>query len=209
MKHLIVLFMVSGSLLIAQTRPADLSGTVIDQTGAPVAGAIVYAVAQGLTLEDPIPRSAKTDGNGAFDFHHSLDLGTYKVYARKDADGYPDPFDGFYSDPKAEAPEIELSQAHPRASVAVKLGPKAATVAGRVVDANTGAGVKARLGFLDADGHGHSVSVDGNGDYRIQVPPGKNLTPIVVIPNRSLVPGPPLKLEPGQYVYLEIPVPAQ
>jgi hypothetical protein len=207
MKHLIVLFMVSGSLLIqAQTRPANLSGTVIDQTGAPVAGAIVYAVDQGLA--DAIPPSTKTDGNGAFDFHRSLDLGAYKVYARKDADGYPDPFDSFYSDPEAEAPRIELSQAHPAASVAVKLGPKAATVAGRVVDANTGTAVKARLAFVDADGHGHSVSVDG--DYRIQVPPGKNVTLMVVMmPTRFLVPGPPLKLEPGQYVYLEIPVPAQ
>ena len=208
MKHLIVLFMVSGSLLIeAQTRPANLSGTVVDQTGAPVAGAIVYAVAQGLLLDDAIPRSTKTDGNGAFDFHRHLDRGTYKVYARKDADGYPDPLDGFYTDPNAEAPKVELSEAHPTASVAVKLGPKAATVAGRVVDANTGAPVKAHLGFVDGDGHGHSVDADG--DYRLQVPPGKNVFLIVMFQGRSLVPGPPLKLEPGQYVYLQIPVSAQ
>jgi len=212
MKQLIVLVTVSGSLLIqAQTtHSANLRGTVIDPTGAPVAGATVYAVAQGLMLNDAVPRSTKTDGNGAFDFHRGLDLGTYKVYARKDADGYPDPLDSFYTDPKAAAPQIELSEGHPTAEVAVKLGPKAATVAGRVVDANTGAAVKARLGYVDADGHGHSVNIDG--DYRIQVPPGKNVTLMVMLPppvNRSLVPGPPLKLEPGQYVYLDIPVSAQ
>lgn len=60
---------------------------------------------------------------------------------------------------------------------------------------------------MDGDGHGHSVPV--NGSYRILVPPGKDVTMIVELAppsERSVVPMAPLHLEPGQYVYLDIPV---
>lgn len=212
MKHLIVLVVASASLLAqAQSKQSgNIRGVVTDQTGSPVAGATVYAVAQGLTLDDAIPRSVKTDNNGVFDFRGGLDLGAYKLYARKDSAGYPNPFDSFYADAKSNAPKIDLTHEHPSGNVTLKLGPQAAVIAGRIVDANTRVPLKANLSFEDSEGHGHEVEVDGS--YRIQVPPGKNVTLMVFLPppsDRSLIAGPPLKLDPGQYVYLEIPVSAQ
>jgi len=213
MKHLIALIVVSGSLLAqSQTKQisGDIRGTVTDQNGSPVSGATVYVVAQGLILNDLRPRSVKTDSNGAFDFRGGLELGTYRLYSRKDADGYLDPQDSFYGDAEAKAPEVELTGDHPSATATVKLSPQAAVVAGRIVDANTGVAVKGFLGFEDAKGHGHEVRFDGN--YRILVPPGKDLTLMVILDppvNRSILPVAPLRLEPGQRVYMDIPVSAQ
>ena len=213
MNRLIVLIVVSGSLL-AQTQAkqpsGNIKGAVTDQNGAPIAGATVYAVAQGLTLNDIVPRSVKTDSNGAFDFRGGFELRTYKLYSRKDADGYLNPFDSFYADAKTEAPVIDLTADHPSADATVKLGAQAAVITGRIVDANTGAPLKVSLGFEDSEGHGHEVEVGGR--YRIFVPPGKNVTLMVFLPppvNRSFMPAAPLKLDPGQYVNMDIPVSVQ
>ena len=212
MKRLTVLVVVSGSLLIqAQTKPsANIRGTVTDQTGAPVAGATVYTVAQGLAFEDATPPSVKTDSKGLFDFRGRLDLGTYKLYSQKVADGYLSPFDSFYADKDAKAPNIDLTRNHPSATATVKLGPQAAVIAGRILDAKTGASLKASLGFEDSEGHGHEIEVDGT--YRILVPPDKKVILMVLLPppvDRSFIPVAPLKLEPGQYVNLDLPISAE
>lgn len=92
----------------------------------------------------------------------------------------------------------------------MKLGPQAATVVGRIIDANSGAAVKALLAFLDSEGHGHSVHV-ADGNYRILVPAGKTLMVTMLDPtsDHSVLPVAPLKLEPGQYVQMDLPVSRQ
>jgi len=215
MKHLALLIVVTGSLLAyaqtgQQTRAGEIKGVVTDRNGTPVSGATVYAVPQGLSLDDITPRSVKTDGNGAFDFRRGFQLEAYKLYARKDADAYPDPLDSFYANAKPNAAQVDLTEKNPSATVTVKLGEKAGVIAGRVIDAATGAGLKAKLGFLDGDGHGHSVLVDG--DYRVLLPPGKEVTVMVTVmeePYRSQIPVAPLRLEPGQYIYMDLPVSRQ
>jgi hypothetical protein len=220
MKHLLVLIAVAAAALpgFAQTRTqptaGDIKGRVTDQNGAPVAAATVYAVPQGLTLDDITPRSVKTDSNGNFDFRGGFGLGAYQLYSRKDSDSYPDPFDRFYSDPKTETPKVNLTAAHPSATATVKLGPQAGVVAGRVIDADTGAVLKATVFFLDAQGHGHHAdTAPADGGYRALLPAGKDLTLMVEVQspqdNPALVPIAPLRLEPGQYMYMDIPVPRQ
>lgn len=216
MHRLIVLIVVGGTLLVqaqfvqaqSQQVTGDIHGVVTDPNGMPVSGATVYVVAQGLVLHDITPRSVKTDSNGAFDFRGGFELGTYKLYSRKDADGYPDPLDSFYADAKAEAPKVDLTRDHPSAAATVKLGPQAAVVSGTIFDADTGVPLKASVAFLDAEGHGHSVVADGN--YRMVVPPGKEVTLLVrligPISVRVLSPIAPLRLEPGQQVYIDIPI---
>jgi len=75
-------------------------------------------------------------------------LGAYKLYSRKDADAYPDRSDIFYADSKAEVPKVDLTEDHPSATVRVTLGEKAGVLGGRVIDADTGAAVKAKLVFM-------------------------------------------------------------
>ena len=219
MKQLVALIVVAGSLFAhsqnsqpsaaaqsAKPTLGEIKGIVTDPSGKPVSFATVYAVAQDL-FSDALPLSAKTDRDGAFGFREGVPLGTYKLYSAKYADGYPDPLDNVYADSKMEAPKVELTESHPSATSMVRLGQKAAIVAGRIVDANTGEALTGRLAFMDGEGHGHSVPV--NGSYRILVPPGKDVTMIVELgprSERSLVPVAPLHLDPGQYVNLDIPV---
>jgi hypothetical protein len=217
MKHLLVLVAAAGSLLAqtqasAQSQPRNLQreikGVVTDQNGVPVSGATVYAVPQGLVLDDIALRSVETDADGKFDFRGHLELESYKLYARKDQDGYPDPLDHFYADSNADAQRADLTANRPSATVTVKLGEKAGVVEGRVIDAETGAVLKARLSFLDGQGNGRGIDSNAEGKFRALLPPGKELT-LVVWPahadslQRAAV---PLRLEPGQYVYMDIPV---
>jgi hypothetical protein len=214
MKQLLFLIVVSGNLLtFAQAKPqsGEIKGTVTDQNGNPIPAATVYAVQRGLVFNDVTPRSVKTDGNGAFDFRGGFSLGAYNLYSGKDEDAYPDPLDRFYSDPKAEVPRVTLTPDHPSATVTVKLGAQAGVISGRILDADTSTPIKAYLGFVDSDGHGHSVFVNGN--YHILVPAGKLITLMVTVlgptSDRSQVPVAPLRLEPGQYVNLDLPVSPQ
>jgi len=209
MKLLVALAVVAASLLAyaqTQTLSGEIKGSVTDENGAPISGATVYAVPQN-GFNDPTPRSVKSDSNGSFAFRR-LDLNTYKLYARKDDDSYPDPLDKFYAPADAKVPVVDLTAQHSSATQTVKLGPQAAVLAGRVVNADTGDIIKASLGFVDAEGNGHGISVDG--DYRILLPPGKEVTLIVrAIGSRSdrvQIPVPPLRLEPGQYVYMDLAV---
>jgi hypothetical protein len=216
MKHLVTLIVVAGSLLAysqtaQKTLSGEIKGTVVDRYGLAVSDATVYAVPQGLGFDDITPPSVKTDRNGAFDFRGKLSLDVYKLYAQKAAEDYPNPLDGFYADTKTEAAKVEVTETRPSAGVTVRLGEKAGALSGRVIDAATGANVKALLGFVDSEGNGHSVSVDG--DYHILVPPGKDITLMVTVlgspSHPSQLPVAPLRLEPGQYIYLDLPVSSQ
>jgi hypothetical protein len=221
MKHLLLLVVAAGSLLaqsqLAQTqtgsytKTGEIKGTVTDEDGSPVPDATVYAVPQGLVLDDITLRSVQTDRNGRFDFRGGFAWEAYKLYARKDADGYPNPLDRFYADSKADAPQVDLTANHPSAAVAVNLGEKAGVVEGRVIDAETGAVLKARLSFLDGQGNGRGVDSDSEGKFRALLPPGKELT-LVVWPahaDRLQRTFPSLRLEPGQYISMDIPVSRQ
>lgn len=184
-----------------------------DQDGNPLSGATVYAVPQGLTLSDLTPRSVKTDRNGEFDFRGGFELEEYKLYSRKDEDAYFDPFDGFYADSKA-VPAVDLTQDHPSATVTVKMGEKAGVVVGRVIDADTGAVLKARLYFYDGQGHGHEFDSAVDGKFHALLPPGKDISLMVTVLStssvRTQIPVVPLlRLEQGQFIYMDIPVATQ
>jgi hypothetical protein len=211
MKQLLFLIVVSGTLLSQSPTKhvsGQIKGTVIDRTGSPVSFATVYAVPQGLTLDDVTPYSVKTDSTGAFDFHGGLEFRLYKLYSRKDADGYLNPLDAFYADGEYRPVEVTLSREHPSAAVLVKLGNQAAVISGKIIDAKSGAPLKAYLGLLDEEGNGHSVVVDG--DYSVVVPSERNVTLMVTVlgTRRSLVPVSHFRLEPGQRVFMDIPISA-
>ena len=211
MKPLLFLIVVSGTLLAQSPSrhvSGEIKGTVIDQNGSPVSFATVYAVPQGLTLDNATPRSVKTDGNGAFDFHGGLEFRSYKLYSRKDADGYLNPLDAFYADGETSPEDVALTRKHPSSTVTVKLGKQAAEISGKVFDVQSGTSLKAYVGLMDEDGNGHSVVVDG--DYNLVVPSEKNVTVMVTVigSRHPVVPVSSLRLEPGQRVYMDIPISA-
>lgn len=209
MRPLLVLIALSGSLFAQSTvksSSGEIKGTVVDQGGSPVSVATVYAVPQGLTLDDVTPRSVKTDSHGRFDFRGALELRSYKLYSQKDADGYLNPLDTFYADADNAPVEVALSRKHPSSTVTVKLGKQAAVISGKVFDVESGTPLMAYVSLMDGEGNGHSVVVDG--DYNLVLPSEKNVTLLVTVlgTRRPLVPVSSLRLEPGQRIYMDIPV---
>ena len=210
MRPLLALVVLTGTLFAQspKERSLEIKGKVVDPDGIPVSAATVYVVQEGLTLDDATPRSVKTDANGIFDFRGGPQPGTYKLYSRKDADGYLDPFDSFYSDAGDNATRVVLTQKHPTSTVTMKLGKQAAIISGKVFDIQSGTPLKAYVGMMDEEGNGHSVVVDG--DYRLVVPSEKNVHLIVTVigTRRPIIPVSSLWLEPGQRVFMDIPIAA-
>jgi len=211
MKYFLALALVFASLFAhAQTKDKPLGnimGTVNDENGNPVRGFTVYAIPQDISLDSVSPRSTTTNEAGEFDFRGGFVLGTYKLYSKKDAEGYPDRSDSFYADPKLDAPKVELTEDHPSATATVNLGDKAAVLVGRVVDAVTGTPLKAKLVFMDEDGNSHSVFVTGK--YRALIPAGKDITLMVMVMSPdydSQAPVPALRLSSGQEMDMDIPL---
>lgn len=211
MKHCLTVVLVLASLLAySQTEDhpdGEIKGTVTDEDGIPVAAATVYAVPQDISFDGITPRSVKTDRNGEFDFHGGFPLGAYKLYPRKDEDLYPDPLDKFYADSKAQAPKVGLTEGDHFATIEVKMGEKAGVISGRVIDEDSGANARALIDFIDEDGNRRSISV--NGKYRMLLPPGKDVTLMVIAlsaVDRPQLPVAPLRLEPGQEMHMDIPL---
>ena len=211
MKSLLVLIAASATLLAqppAKQPATQISGTVIDQNGSPVSSATVYAVPQGPVLDDINPRSVKTDSVGRFAFRGTLDYGSYKLYAQNDTEGYLNPQDAFYADSEDPQLKVTLSPKHPSSTVTMKLGKQAGLISGKVFDVDSGMPLMAYVGLMDEEGHGHSMVVDG--DYTVSVPSDVNFKLIVTVigTRRPLVPVSSFRLEPGQRIYLDIPISA-
>ena len=90
-------------LAYSQTKEktlGEIKGTVTDVNGNLVPGATVYVVPQDISFEDIAPRSVTANAIGEFDFHGGFALGTYKLYAKKESDGYPVPLRYLLCGPK-------------------------------------------------------------------------------------------------------------
>jgi hypothetical protein len=208
MKYFLFLaLVVTGGFAQSHTNPVpdgEIRGSVTDQDGKPVSGAMVFALPQDLTFDGIAPRSAKTDKDGKFVFRGRFRPGTYMLYSRKEEAGYPDPSDSFYANAK-EKTEIHLTADHPSATIKVPLGERAGVLEGRIIDVNTGAAIKAQLVFYDQNGNKHFLTV--NGSYRALLPPGKDVSLMVMSPTyRSRVAVARLQVEPGQLVHMDIPL---
>ena len=211
MKFFLALVLITTTVLTySQTKEkasGEIKGSVADANGNLVPGATVFAVPQDISFDNIAPGSITADGAGGFDFRGGLALGTYKVYAKKESGGYPDPSDNFYADPNLEPPTIELTKDHPATTTTVTLANRAAVLAGRVVDANSGVPLKAKLVFMDEDGNSHSLMVTGK--YRTLIPAGKDVTLMVMVMSPdygSQTPAPPLRLASGQEMDMDIPL---
>ena len=211
MRYFLAFALITASLFAhSQTTDktlGDIKGIVTDESGNQVSGATVYAVPQNISFDNITPRSTTTNSDGEFNFRGGFELGTYKLYSRKEAEGYPDSSDSFYANSKLEPPKVELTEDHPSTTVTVALGEKAAVLTGHVLDADTGVPLKAKLVFMDEDGNSHSVMVTGK--YRTLIPAEKDVTLMVMVMSEeysSQTPVPALRLSSGQEMDMDIPL---
>jgi hypothetical protein len=142
---LIVLFLTAR--LSAETA---IHGTVADFAGNPVAHAYVEAIPVATTS------AVATVGNGSNpwvaadndgNFQLSLEPGRYRIRAKDEADGYPDPSFWVNLDPRAKFPVITVGNEQLE-NVKVVLGAQGAILSGRAQDSETNkplVGVKIRI----------------------------------------------------------------
>ena len=141
--------------LLADWRPLPpanrdtgaLDGTVLNENGKPVEGALVYADCRDRPRAGPVPHS-ETTANGRFAFR-GLRWGHYDVYAAKVEDGYPEIWSAFFSrDHPSQI--VTLGPHHQTASLTIRMGPKAGGLAVTVTDAVTSAPLSACVEFKRA-----------------------------------------------------------
>lgn len=193
--------------------PVDgrISGSVVNEDGKPVPGASVYLTEESSSLVDANSIVARTDVLGRFDFGPKLKHGVYEIYARKDKDCYPDPTSKFYQPLNFSPQQVQLFGDHPAEKVDLQLMKKAATVVGRVFDADTGRPLRAAVGFTnlrtDAD---HQVFA--NGKFYALVPADTDVFIFAEVRNEGehytdwSVFRTKVTLKPGQKMEIDVPL---
>jgi hypothetical protein len=134
-----LLLMVSVSAAAGAQTAGTITGTVLDETGAPLAQAEVLASKmEAQRAGNSLLQYHETDPQGRFTIEN-LPWGTYSVSARKEDDGYPGPLFGLYPAHSEFMPLVTLQPSSPTASLTLRLPPKAGAIQSiSVVDAVTG-----------------------------------------------------------------------
>jgi hypothetical protein len=211
-RPLIVLLLSSCAISqIPDPTPLDgrISGTVVNEDGKPVPGATVYVSEEASSLVDANSAVARTDAAGRFDFGRTVKHGVYEIYARQDKEGYPDPTSKFYQPLNFSPQKVQLFGDRPAEKVTVQLQEKAAILAGRVFDADTGRPLRAGVGFTNLRTEaGHFVSADG--EFHALIPANTDVYVIVQEVDRdhaywSLFTT-KVTLKPGQKMDIDVPL---
>ncbi|HEY3057214.1 MAG TPA: carboxypeptidase regulatory-like domain-containing protein [Thermoanaerobaculia bacterium] len=145
---------------------ARVSGTVTNSSGAPVANAIVIA----FSATGSFVTFTTADANGAFML--TIAPGTYRFVAVDNSFTYAAGFLGGASSFES-SPPISLAAGQVRSDLSFRLE-RGGLVAGRVVDATTGAGIAGiTVAAYNPDGTQRTfVTTDANGGYVLLLPSG-------------------------------------
>jgi hypothetical protein len=148
----------------------SIEGTATYEDGKPVHGATVYAHPLDRGMGAMVPH-ADSDENGHFIIRIDRSwFGRFAVAGKKEDEDYPDMTMQFYSDGTFQV--VKLTSRHPRATVAIRLGPKAGVLVGTVADADTGVPLNTCVDFRRASNPNNFLTGTGlvNARYRVLVP---------------------------------------
>ena len=133
------LLIMSVSATACGQTAGTITGVVLNERGAPVAQAQVLASKMGVQRAgSSVLQYHEADAEGGFTIEN-LSWGIYRVSAKKEDEGYPDPGFGLCTEHDESIPVVTLKAASPTASVSIHLRPKAGAIQSiSVVDAVTG-----------------------------------------------------------------------
>ena len=114
-----------------------IEGRVVDEEGRPLAGAAVEIRPVDQTIVAGALPVAYTDDAGKF-FLDGIAPGTHMIYASKEEENYPATFLAFFVADPTSIPKVTVYDRQVTEGTIVRLGPKAARLVGRIVDAQTG-----------------------------------------------------------------------
>jgi hypothetical protein len=120
-----------------EAQPGEIRGRVVDALGQPVPKAKLHVLKFGSDFNGRVV-FYMADAQGNFSIK-GLAPGAYNVYVSAAEEGYADTDYLFYSGKERSVPEAVVSEQQPTPFLTVHVGPKAATLAGHVVNAVTGA----------------------------------------------------------------------
>lgn len=169
-RYSVVLFCLLGSLVFAECERGDISGKVVDSAGRPIVGAEVRTLPEECILigKEPV---ATTDQDGLF-ILRNVPTGTNGVYARKESEGFPDTRYAVFADPQSPVTRAVV-QAHQVVSNVTVVVRKSGTIAGKVVDVQTGKPVLSARIILERENDPDKMlatSPGFNGDFRFVLP---------------------------------------
>lgn len=192
-------------LVVAAARPqtdGTISGTVMDERGAPVAKAKVNADPTDGRPRASLVRSVETDENGHF-LIDRLSWGSYRVFAQKEDAGYPNMNWSFYSDDIYRT--VEISANAPKTEVRIQLGPRGGILTGSIRNALTGAPLGATFKLARTTSPNKWISPGVASDYRVLLPSSTDVVLEVSAPGFKTWTFPsPLNLQPGAEMHLDI-----
>lgn len=196
--------------LPAGAAQATVSGTVKNAAGEAVAHAYVEAIpviarSRG-TVGDVLNPWAAADEHGVFKLH--LTAGRYRIRAKDEVDGYPDPSFGLNLDPKAHFPQVRVGESKIE-GVEVVLGAQGGIISGELKDAGDAKPIAdAKIHIQDASHPDAYVEIfsDRQGKFQCAVP-GKPLLISATAPGYNVVNfenGAAITLSPGQHREFQI-----
>lgn len=175
----LVLLAVAVCMLGEEPNDGKVTGTVVAYDGVAVKGARVTAdPLDGKMRLTPV-RFVETDEQGRFEISH-LSWGSYKLFAIKEADGYPNTMLAFYSD--NQFPTVTVSRAFPTSKVLLNIGRKAGRILVTAVDANSGRPVPSSAVLRRLDNPKLWVSTSVETATSVLVPAGIDVTLDVTAP---------------------------
>ena len=186
-----------------------ITGRVLTPEGQPVPGARVSATNNKQVGRLP---TSLTDEQGTFSIT-GLAPGTYELEAEKEEDDYPSTGNVFYTGGLLEVPHVTIAEGQTSHDVTVRLGPKAARVEGRILDAarnlpvRNSQGIQLRLSREDGPQYSYATGSDSEGNFSILVPE-EPFTIEVSAPGYKKHRSGPLRFTKGQLKRLDIPLQA-
>lgn len=192
----------------AATGQTKLSGQVFDSLGATMAHALVEAVPrpegqdQAKFADRPNPW-VQTNARGEFVI--TLAPGRYKIRAKDEDLGYPDPVYWLNADPTTVFPEIVVTDGEKEiADIRVVLGRRGGVLSGKLIDQPSGSPIAhGKVTLRDSENASAYVEVftNSNGHFEFTVPS----KPIIVSASAAgyrastFASGAPLLLSPGEH----------